>query len=223
MDNGIPSYKKVDFSTWQRAEKFNYFLNEEKCVINVTANVDVTDLVAKCKQHGLKFYTVIICLLTKVLNEEEYFRFGYDKDHNVILYDHINPFYTDSVSGGESFNCIVTDYCSDMKMLYENITADRAKYYGMETLAPDNMSDTIFSITAAPWLHYTQLNLNDAAHPDSLAPAIALGKYELHEEKLMMPLTLWIHHAVCDGFHVGKFYSEMQKLMPKVLDEIIRG
>lgn len=110
-----------------------------------------------------------------------------------------------------------------MKRLYENIMADRARYKDKETLAPDNMTENIFSITALPSLHYTQLNLNDASRPDSLAPAIALGKYELHEMKLMLPLTLWIHHAVCDGFHVGRFYSEAQRLMPKVLDEIISG
>ena len=223
MDNAKPNYKKVDFATWQRADQFNYFLNVEKCVINVTANVDVTDFVAGCKQHGLKFYTAFICLMTRVLTQEEYFRFGYDEDHNVIIYDSINPFYTDSVGGGESFNCIVTDYCPDMKRLYENITADRARYKDKETLSPNNMKDNIFSITALPSLHYTQLNLNDASRPDSLAPAIALGKYELHEGKLMIPLTLWIHHAVCDGFHVGEFYSETQRLMPKVLDEIIRS
>ena len=141
----------------------------------------------------------------------------------VFPYDSIKPFYTDSVGGGESFNCIVTDSCPDMKRLYEKITADRARYKDKETLAPVNVADNIFSITALPSLHYTQLNLNDASRPDSLAPAIAIGKYELHEGKLMLPLTLWIHHAVCDGFPVGKFYSDVQRLMPKVIDEIING
>ena len=81
---------------------------------------------------------------------------------------------------------------------------------------PENVSDNIFSITALLTVHYTQLDLNDASHPDSLAPAIVLGKYEMHEGKLMMPLTLWIHHAVCDGFHVGRFFSETERLMPEV-------
>ena len=223
VDNTITSYKSVDFATWQRADKFKYFLNVEKCIINVTSDVDVTDFVAGCKEHGLKFYTTFICLMTRVLNQKEYFRFGYDKEGNVVIYDCIKPFYTDIVNGGESFNCIVTEYRSNMKMLYEGITADRAKYKGVETLAPDNMTDNVFSITALPDLHYTQLNLNDAYRSDSLAPAIALGKYELHKGKLMLPLTLWIHHAVCDGFHVGKFFTETQRLMPKVLEEIIRG
>ena len=214
-------YKKVDFETWQRTDKYNYFLNVEKCVINVTSNVDVTDFVTDCKKHGLKFYTAFICLMTRILNREEYFRFGYDEEHNVVIYNYIKPFYTDCVNDGESFNCIITEYCHDMKTLYENITADRAKHKNKETLVPENMADNIFSITALPSLHYSQLNLNDASRPDSLAPSIAIGKYELHEGKLMMPLTLWIHHAVCDGFHVGKFFADTQRLMPEVLNEII--
>lgn len=67
------------------------------------------------------------------------------------------------------------------------------------------------------------MSLNDASHPDSLSPSIALGKYELHERKLMLPLSIWIHHAVCDGLHVGKFFYETQNMMPVVLDEIING
>jgi chloramphenicol O-acetyltransferase type A len=189
----------------------------------MTANVDVTDFAARCKEHGLKFYTAFICLMTKVLNSEEYFRFGYDKDGNVVIYDQINPFYTDSIDGSDDFNCIITDCCSGMKEMYEKVSADREKYKGRETLEPENMSDNIFSITAMPWVHYTHLSLNDASRPDSLSPSIALGKYEPHEGKLMLPLTIWIHHAVCDGFHVGRFFNETQRLMPVVMDEIING
>lgn len=39
----------------------------------------------------------------------------------------------------------------------------------------------------------------------------------------MMPLTLWIHHAVCDGYHVGRFYIEIQEMMHTVLYKIIEG
>ena len=218
----MAAYQIVDFDTWKRAEKFKYFLNHEKCMITVTCNVDVTDFVAKCKLHGLKFYTAFICLMTRVLNQEEHFRFGYDKAGDVVIYDCIKPFYTDSVRNSDSFHCLVTEYHSDTKKMYESVTADREKNRDNETLTPENMADNIFSVTAVPWIHYTQLDLNDASHPDSLAPAIALGKYELHEGKLMLPLTLWIHHAVCDGVHVGKFFVETERLMPKIIDEIIK-
>lgn len=223
MANKEANYRMVDFDTWKRADLFRYFLNVEKCIITVTANVDVTDFVARCKEHGLNFYSTFICLMAYVLNQKEYFRFGYDQKGNVIVYDSINPFYTDSVGKGESFNCIVSDYCPDMNKLYATIVDDRKKYRDVEILEPVNMADNIFSITVLPSVHYTQLELNDASRLDSLAPAIAIGKYEMHEGKLMLPLTLWIHHAVCDGFHVGKFYEAVENSMAKIVDEIIKG
>lgn len=221
MEKQEKNYRIVDFNSWNGANKFKYFMNVEKCIITVTANVDVTELVTKCKAHGLKFYTAFICLVSYVLNSREHFRFGYDKDHNVVIYDSISPFYTDSVTGSESFNCIMTEYSSDMNKLYKRISLDRERHKAAETLVSDNLPDNIFNVTALPRVHYTQLDLNDASRPDSLAPAIAVGKYELHEGRMQMPLTLWIHHAVCDGFHVGQFFADVEEQIPKILNEII--
>lgn len=217
------NYRIIDFDTWDRADRFRYFLGVEKCIITLTADVDVTELVTACKKHRLKFYTAFLCLVSFVLNQKEHFRFGYDQEGRVVVYDRINPFYTDSIHGGEGFNCIVSDYDPDMGKLYERITADRARFRDVDVMYPDNVTDNIFSVTALPSVHYTQLGLNDASHPDSLAPAIAIGKYEQHEGKLRMPLTLWIHHAVCDGPQVGQFFADMERQMPRVLCEIING
>ncbi len=38
-----------------------------------------------------------------------------------------------------------------------------------------------------------------------------LGKYELKNERFRMPLTMQIHHAAADGFHISRFFSELQK------------
>jgi len=44
-----------------------------------------------------------------------------------------------------------------------------------------------------------------------LAPVITWGRYEKEQGKLVMPLTMNIHHAVADGFHLSRFFREVQE------------
>ncbi|MFQ8705882.1 MAG: CatA-like O-acetyltransferase [Thomasclavelia sp.] len=46
-----------------------------------------------------------------------------------------------------------------------------------------------------------------------LASVITWGKYEAENNKLILPLTMNIHHAVADGFHISRFFNEVQKLI----------
>ena len=39
------------------------------------------------------------------------------------------------------------------------------------------------------------------------------GKYNLENGRLMMPLSMNIHHAVADGFHLCRFFNEVQELI----------
>ena len=48
---------------------------------------------------------------------------------------------------------------------------------------------------------------------DFLAPVITWGKYEVEQEKYLMPLSMNIHHAVADGFHLSRFFIEVQELI----------
>ena len=47
-----------------------------------------------------------------------------------------------------------------------------------------------------------------------LAPVITWGKYEKDNSgRILMPLSLNIHHAVADGFHLSRFFIEVQELI----------
>jgi chloramphenicol O-acetyltransferase type A len=44
------------------------------------------------------------------------------------------------------------------------------------------------------------------------APMFTLGKYDKQGEKVLLPLAVQVHHAVCDGFHVARLINELQEL-----------
>nr|AMP53354.1 CAT [uncultured bacterium] len=41
------------------------------------------------------------------------------------------------------------------------------------------------------------------------------GKYYEDGGKYYIPLSIQVHHAVCDGFHVCRFLDELQDLLNK--------
>ncbi|MBY2254487.1 chloramphenicol acetyltransferase, partial [Clostridioides difficile] len=38
----------------------------------------------------------------------------------------------------------------------------------------------------------------------------------LEQERYIMPLTMNIHHAVADGFHLSRFFNEVQELINSI-------
>lgn len=46
-----------------------------------------------------------------------------------------------------------------------------------------------------------------------LRPIFTFGKYFEQDGKTLLPLSVQVHHAVCDGFHASRFIDEFQKLV----------
>ena len=41
-------------------------------------------------------------------------------------------------------------------------------------------------------------------------PIFTMGKYFERDGRRMLPLSIQVHHAVCDGYHVGVFVDKLQ-------------
>ena len=50
---------------------------------------------------------------------------------------------------------------------------------------------------------------------DYLLPIFTFGQYYEDGGKYYIPLSIQVHHAVCDGFHVCRFLDELQDLLNK--------
>ncbi|RCC65119.1 hypothetical protein C6B28_28665 [Escherichia coli] len=64
---------------------------------------------------------------------------------------------------------------------------------------------------AFEWVH---VQLHQQKGMISLSPPTicnSAGKYYTQGDKVLMPLAIQVHHAVCDGFHVGRMLNELQQ------------
>lgn len=97
--------QKIDRSVWPRAELFRFFSGVSHPFYSVSFRVDVTNLHAYTKAHGISFYYALGCLVTDAINAVENFRYTM-RDGEVWLLDERTPSFTDLKPAAVSFTSL---------------------------------------------------------------------------------------------------------------------
>ncbi len=78
------------------------------------------------------------------------------------------------------------------------------------------MPKNTFDVSCLPWVKYKSFDIHVFDSGTYLAPVVTWGKYGEENGRIVMPLSMNIHHAVADGFHLCRFFSEVQELINKL-------
>lgn len=204
------NYTEIDVKNWERKELFELYTTDLRLVINMTVDIDVTHLIDFVKQHDLKFYPTMIWVVSKLMNARDEFKYRLLPDGKLIKWDTVSPSYTDFDPATEKFNKFVTEYCDDLFEFHARVMADREKYRGQVGFLPDQ-PENFFDISCMPWTRYKAFDIHVYGDGRSLFPIVIWGKYEPENGKMMMPVTMLFHHACGDGFHLSRFFKELQE------------
>lgn len=205
-------YIKIDLDKWNRGKLFQSYIDNMRIVMSLTVDIDVTKLIRFSKCHDLKFYPVMIWVVSKVVNEHDEFKYSWDNEGKLIKWDYISPSYTEFHKEDENFTKIVTDFSDNIFQFHEQFMLDREKYK-MERGFVRNQPLNFFDVSCLPWIKYSHFDVHVFDEGKFLAPVVTWGKYELDQDRCIMPLTMNIHHAVADGFHLSRFFIEVQELI----------
>lgn len=195
----------INKNDWNRINTYNQFLKNTPCTYSMTVNLDITMLYKTIKANNLKFFPTILYGITQIVNEIKEFRMDIDEGGNVGYYDSCNPCYTVFNNETEVFRNVCTQYNSDYSIFLKNYLRDNDK--NQEQIQMTN----IFNVSCIPWTSFTGFNLNLQKGYEYFAPIFTIGKYHEENHKLLLPLAIQVHHAVCDGFHVAKYVNELQR------------
>ncbi|MEY0436285.1 type A chloramphenicol O-acetyltransferase [Providencia huaxiensis] len=206
------NYTKFNIETWLRKEHYNTYEKTINCGFSLTSKIDITNLKKHIDSNGYKFYPTIIYLLSRVANTYKEFRFA-NKNGELILWDKVNLSFTIFHKETETFSSLWCEYSSEMTIFMDS-------YHQQVTLYKDNFKlypqpqqiDNVFYVSSLPWVSFDSFNLNIADSRNIYTPIFTMGKYYSEGNKIWLPLSVQVHHAVCDGFHVGKFLTTLQKL-----------
>lgn len=209
-------YKLIDLENLPRKAHLQYFMTMDRPHFNITAEVDVTDLLQFCKRRKVSFFLTfmhIVDLSAECIPQFRQRIHRLDGD-NFEVREYVECPTSNTEPTGDELYCYSA---IRHHMPYDEyiVTATRKQQEARErgTLEEDPDIEAFFFPTCVPWIHYT-----DVVHPltnkfDS-NPRFSWGKFEPdYRGRMMMPLTVVAHHALVDGIHVGKFYENVAKNM----------
>lgn len=174
------------------------------CSYALTMDIDITNI-----QHE-KIYPTMLWLLTDTVNAYEEFRTHLSPD-GVGIFDSMNPSYTIFNEKNKNFSVIWTEFSPDYNEFLKRYMDDIAKYNNSTLFSPKaEKPDNTFDVSMLPWISFSSFNLNIYGDGKYLLPIFTMGKIYEREGKSIIPLSIQIHHAVCDGYHVSKFISTLQ-------------
>lgn len=211
------NYTKVDIDEWSRGSLFQFYIEKMRIVMSLTVDINVALLITYTKKNDLKFYPAMIWVVSKVINSHDEFKYSWDTDGNLIRWDSISPSYTIFNRDDECFSKFVTEYTDDIFEFYQRTVDDQRKYQEERAII-GNQPQNFFDVSCLPWVKYKHFDVHVFDEGKFLAPVLTWGKYEVQNGNALMPLTMNIHHAVADGFHLSRFFNEVQELIDSYVE-----
>jgi chloramphenicol O-acetyltransferase type A len=201
----------LDIANWSRRELFEFFIDYTNPYFNICTRIEVTKLVTFVRERQTKISLALHYFALRIANEIEPFRYRL-KDRQVIIYDVVNG-GTTVLLPNESFSYAYFDYQRD----FEKFVSDMGKAVdelrsGSGALKPTMRDDVIYH-TTLPWISFTSFAHARNKNRGESIPRFVFGKFTQEKERLMMPISVEVHHALMDGLHVGRFFNQLEEAL----------
>lgn len=201
-------FQLIEQEAWKRKEYFDHYFKHVPCTYSMTVKLDITGLKDK------KLYPTLLYGLATIVNRHEEFRTAMNENGQVGVFSEMMPCYTIFHKDSQTFSNLWTAYTADYTEFCARYREDMERYGNIEgMMAKPNPPENTFPVSMIPWTTFEGFNLNLKNGYDYLLPIFTFGKYQQDNGKYYIPLSVQVHHAVCDGFHTSRFINELQDLI----------
>lgn len=202
--------KPINIASYNRFEHFKYYLNHEM-ELQTTVNIDITKVVKIIKKRKLRTLPVIVWIISMAVNQLSAFKTTVNEDGLLCEYDVIHPGYLVLNKETKSFSCIFTPFTCDFQSFYNSCLTDMQLCETNKLFPLADEPKNIFSITTMPFLQFESFYVK--LTKPSRAPIFATGKYYKTKRHVWLPISLQVHHAFCDGYHISELFVEIQNII----------
>jgi len=201
--------KYIDIETWPRRELFRFYGRMDYPHFNVCADADITRLHPYLKRHGISTFKTVLFGVSKAANAIAEFRLRI-RGGRVVSHEVVHPSYT--VLGGDHlFGFCETRYTGTIASFFARADRDMDRAKANPVLNDIPGRDDYLFISSLPWVSFTSISHPIHMHPADSVPRISWGKYKYDRNKILMPLSVQIHHGLADGIHAGAFFEAFQE------------
>ncbi|MGO4877995.1 CatA-like O-acetyltransferase [Pedobacter psychrotolerans] len=207
----IPTKDIIDISTWKRKAHYNFFSTFDQPFFGVTSLINCTEAYQFCKAYQIPFFLYYLHKSLLAANHIKEFRYRIEADE-VVEYSLISGSIT-VLRNDETFGFAYFNYQRDFKIFSQetrNVIMLEKAAVGL-TLKPDVMNMIHYSIL--PGINFTSMQHAQMLKAGDHVPKIVFGKLLFKDGQVLLPVSVHVHHALCDGVHVSKFLSAFEQSM----------
>ncbi|MBR9922298.1 MAG: chloramphenicol acetyltransferase [Bacteroidetes bacterium] len=202
-------YKVIDLRKWPRRELFHHFLDYEDPFFNLTGKVDVSRMMAFCRESGNSLFLTYMYLATLTVNEIPAFKLRL-LDKHLVEYPVIHSGST-ILNPDDTFSFCYFDHEPNLYKFIENGRAAILELRARGGVEPRDGQLDLIHCSTIPWLSFTGLKHARKGDGEDSVPKLAFGRIFEENGKEWMPVSVEVHHALMDGLHVGRFFERFQQ------------
>lgn len=203
----------LDLEGWPRRAVFEFYRSYDNPYFNVCTALEVGPLLELARaEPEVSFYLAYLYLSLRAANELEPFRYRI-RGEQVLVHERIHAGTTIPVDG-DSFAFAYFDYADEFSRFQagarDATEGARARARGGALEPRDDRSDLIH-YSALPWISFSSFSHARNWKREDSVPKIVFGRYSESGGRLLLPISVEVHHALMDGMHVGRYLELLQR------------
>lgn len=203
----------LNIDKWNRKEHFNFFNQFDEPYFGIVVDIECSRAYKYCKEQEYSFFHYYLYQAIKTANIIESFRYRIENEQ-VFIYDKVHA--TSTIGRDDhtfAFSYIpYVDTFEEFSFLAQIEIMNIRNSVGLGINENTSRNDVIH-FSPLPWLHYKGVTHSRNFKYKESVPKITFGKYQHSNKNLLMPVSVNVHHALMDGYHVAQYFELFQELM----------
>ena len=175
----------INLDNWNRKEHFKFFSALDDPFWGITTTVDFTSIYQQSKNMEVSFFLYSVHFLLKCINigrEDGTFGFGF------------------------------FEYDTDLSLFIENAEKEihRVKNSTGLSFSKDTARADVIRYSALPWFAFSEMKHAGSIQTGDSIPKISTGKLIQEKKKLLLPISISVHHGLVDGRNVAEFIQNLK-------------
>ncbi|MFR9602457.1 MAG: CatA-like O-acetyltransferase [Rikenellaceae bacterium] len=208
----------IDLDGWKRKKKFEFFIGMLNPIYSITARVEMDNCYRAAKDRGRSLFIYYSYAIIKALNDVEELRLRINRESGeveICIYDDVDLVSPIAIGGEGEFAEVRIAYTPDFEEFYssaEQVISSVSP--DMDPITQHTIDSTYAVVSALPFLDFTSISptLIERGGVNQV-PVITVGKICDTDGHKSMAIAIAIHHGLVDGYHVGQFFSQVQKTL----------
>lgn len=208
----------VDIDTWERKNNFDFFRHFLNPQLSITSEVECGGARKRAKAAGESFFLHYLYAVLRAVNEIKEFRYRIDSEDRVVYFDTIDILSPIKVKENGKFFTVRFQWDEDFATFYAQAQKALASIdpegdpYEAEKSGGKELLDVLL-LSATPDLYFTSITATQEYRHGNNYPLMNAGKAIVKESKLIMPISMTLHHGFVDGHHIALFYQKVEEFL----------